>query len=167
MCKELEKVIIDTDAKKYFQVKVQLPPQEREELLAFLRKNVDVFAWSVYEALGVDPNFICHHLNVNPMVDLKKQPPRYSSKEHAKVVKEEVNKFKHAGAIKEVFYSEWLANTVVVNRKSRKWRVCMDFTDLNKACPNDPFPICWIDRLVDATVRHPWMSFLDAFQGYH
>ena len=74
---------------------------------------------------------------------------------------------KKAGAIKEVFYPEWLANTVVVKKKSGKWRVCVDFTDLNKACPKDPFPMPRIDRLVDATVGHPRMSFLDAFQGYH
>ena len=51
-----------------------MPPQEKEELLAFLRKNVDVFAWSAYKAPRVDPNFICHHLNVNPAITLKKQP---------------------------------------------------------------------------------------------
>ena len=53
-CKELEKVITDANAEKYFQVGVHLPPQEKEELLAFLRKNIDVFAWSAYEAFGVD-----------------------------------------------------------------------------------------------------------------
>ena len=76
-------------------------------------------------------------------------------------------KLKRAGAIKEVFYPEWLANTVVVKKKSGKLQVCVDFTDLNKACPKDPFPMPRIDQLVDATVGHPQMSFLDAFQGYH
>ena len=77
-------------------------------------------------------------------------------------------KFKQAGAIKEVFYPEWLANTVVVRKKNGKWRVCMDFTDLNRACLKDPFPMPRIDQLVDAIVGHPRMSFLDAFQGnYH
>ena len=80
-CKKLEKVTIDTDVDKYFQVGVQLPPQE-EELLAFLRKIVDMFSWSAYEAPGVDLNFICHHLNVNPSITPKKQPPRRSFKEH-------------------------------------------------------------------------------------
>ena len=115
----------------------------------------------------MDPKFICHHLNVNPMVVLKKQPPRHSSKEYAEAVKEEVNKLKRAGAIKEVFYPKWLANIVVVKKKSGKWRVCVDFTDLNKACPKDPFPIPRINQLVDATIGHPRMSFLYAFQGYH
>ena len=76
-------------------------------------------------------------------------------------------KLKQAGTIKEVFYPKWLANTVMVKKKTRKWCVCVDFTDLNKACPKDPFLMPQIDQLVDATVGHPRMSFLDAFQRYH
>jgi len=115
----------------------------------------------------VDPEFICHHLNVNPIVLLRKQPPRRSSKEHSDAVKEEVNKFKPARAIKEVFYPKWLANIMVVKKNNGKWWVCVDFTNLNKTCPKDHFPIPRIDQLVDATVGHPRMSFLDTFQGYH
>ena len=102
-----------------------------------------------------------------PQLPLKKQPLRRPSREHADAIREEVMKLKRAGAIKEVFYLEWLANTMVVKKKNGKWRVCMDFTDLNKACPKDPFPIPRIDQLVDAIAGHPRMSFLDAFQGYH
>ena len=126
-----------------------------------------MFAWNAYEALGVDPNFICHCLNVNPSITPKKQPPQRSSRDHSDVVKDEVTKLKQAGTIKEVFYPEWLANTMVVKKKNEKWRVCVDFMDLNKACPKDPFLMPRIDQLVDATVGHPWMSFLNAFQGYH
>ncbi|MDM1359827.1 RNA-directed DNA polymerase, partial [Myroides marinus] len=161
------KVVIEDDPDRFFQVGSQLPLQEREELIEFLKRNLDVFAWSAYEAPGVDPEFICHHLKVNPLVTPKKQPIRRPSKEHADAVRDEVAKLKEAGAIKEVFYPEWLANTVVVKKKSGKWRVCVDFTDLNRACPKDPFPMPKIDQLVDATVGHPRMSFLDAFQGYH
>ena len=103
---------------RFFQVSSELPPQEKEKLIDFLRENVDVFAWDPYEGPGVDPNFICHHLNVNPAVIPKKQPPRRPSKEHVDAVREEVMKLKKAGAIKEVFYPEWLANTVVVKKKS-------------------------------------------------
>ena len=78
-----------------------------------------------------------------------------------------MRKLKQAVAIKEVFYPEWLANTMVAKKKSGKWQVCVDFTDLNMACPKDLFPMPRIDQLVDATVGHPRMSFLDAFQGYH
>ena len=143
-CENLERVIVDANPEKFFQVGAKLPLRGKEELIGFLRENVDVFAWDAYEAPGIDPNFICHHLNVNPSAIPKKQPPRRPSKEHVNAVKDEVAKLKKAGAIKEVFYPEWLANTVVVI-KSGKWRVCVDFTDLNKTCPKDPFPMPRID----------------------
>ena len=76
--------------------------------------------WNAYEAPGVGPSFICHHLNVNPSVTPKKQPPQHSSREHSDAIKDEVTKFKQAGAIKEVFYPEWLANTMVVRKKNGK-----------------------------------------------
>ena len=87
-CERLEEIAIDDDSKKFFHVRAQLPPQEKEELLAFLMRNIDVFAWNAYEAPRVDPNFIYHYLNVNPAVLLKKQPPRRSSKENSNAVKE-------------------------------------------------------------------------------
>ena len=139
-CEKLEEIIMDGDPKKFFQVRAQLPPRKKEKLIAFLRENIDVFAWNAYEALGVDPDFICHHLNVNPAVLPKKQPPWRSSKEHSDVVEEEVNKLKQAGSVKEVFYPEWLANTVVVKKKSGKWQVCVDFTDLNWPVQRTPSP---------------------------
>ena len=166
-CEDLEKVLVGSDPERFFQVSSELPPQEKEMLIDFLRQNVDVFAWDAYKALGVDPDFICHHLNVSPAVTPKKQLPWRPSKEHADAMREEVTKLKKARAIKEVFYPKWLANTVVVKKKSGKWRICVDFTDLNKACLKDPFSMPRIDRLVDSTVGHPRMSFLDTFQGYH
>ena len=120
-CEDLVKITIGDDPEKFFQVRSQLPQQEKEELVEFLKWNIDVFAWNTYEAPGVDPDFICHHLNVNLLVIPKKQLPRRPSKEHAEAVRQEVTKLKQAGAIKEVFYSEWLANTVVVKKKSGKW----------------------------------------------
>ena len=126
-----------------------------------------MFTWDAYEAPGLDPKFICHNLNVNPSVTPKRQPSRRPSNEHVEVVKSEVNKLKQTGAIKKVFYPQWLANTVVVKKKTGKWRVYVDFTDLNRACPKDPFPMPRIDQLADTTVGHHRMSFLDAIQGYH
>ena len=72
-----------------------------------------------------------------------------------------------ARAIRELQYPTWLSNTVVVKKKNGKWKVCVDFTNLNQTCPKDPFPLPKMDQLVDATARHDRMSFLDAFQGYH
>ena len=166
-CEDLERVVVRDDMERFFQIGAQLPLLEREQLVAFLRKNVDVFAWDAYETPRVDPNFICHHLNVNPSITLKRQPPRHPSREHAEAIRNEMTKLKQARAIKEVFYPQWLANMMVMKKKTRKWRVCVDFTDLNKACLKDLFPMSRIDQLVNATVSHPRMSFLDAFQGYH
>ena len=120
-CEDLVKVTIGDDPEKFFQIGSQLPQQEKKELIEFLRQNMDVFAWNTYEAPGVDPKFICHHLNVNPLVVPKKQPPRRPSKENTEAIREEVVKLKQTGAIKEVFYPKWLANTVVVKKKSGKW----------------------------------------------
>ena len=83
-------MVIDTNPGKFFQVGVQLPPQEKQELIEFLRNNVNVFAWNAYKAPGVDPDFICHHLNVNPSITSRKQPHRRSSKDHYEAVKDEV-----------------------------------------------------------------------------
>ena len=79
-----------------------------------------MFAWNAYEATGVDPSFIYHHLNVNPSITTRKQPPRRSSKDHSDAVKDNVMKLKQTRAIKEVFYPEWLANTMVMKKKNKK-----------------------------------------------
>ena len=100
------KVTIGDDLEKFFQIGSQLPQREREELIEFFKQNIDVFAWSTYEAPGVDPEFICHHLKVNPLVAPKKQPPWRPSKEHVEAIREEVAKLKQARPIKEVFYLE-------------------------------------------------------------
>jgi len=114
-------------------------------VLLSLAQNLDVFTWNPYEVLGVDPTFITHKLNVEPMFLPKKQKPMRSAKQHVEVIKEEVEKLRHVGAIKEVFFPEWLSNTMVVKKKNGKWRVYVDFTDLNRACPNDLFPVLKID----------------------
>ena len=72
-----------------------------------------------------------------------------------------------AGFIREVYYPEWLAKVVLVKKTNGKWRMCVDFTDLNKACPKDSFPLPRIDQLVDSTVGHKLLTFMDAFSGYN
>ncbi|RZK27622.1 MAG: RNA-directed DNA polymerase, partial [Hymenobacter sp.] len=83
------------------------------------------------------------------------------------MVNEEVDRLLKSGLIREVKYPDWLANTVVVKKKNGKWRVCVDYTDLNKACPKDSFPLPHIERLVEATACHKVLSFMDAFSGYN
>ena len=69
--------------------------------------------------------------------------------------------------IREVYYPDWLSNVVLVKKASRKWRMCMDFTDLNKLCPKDSYPLPSIDQLVDSTTGYEIYSFMDAYARYH
>ena len=71
-CEVLEKVVIGDDPERFFQVRAQIPLLEKEQLVDLLGRNVDVFAWDAYETPGLDPNFICHHLNVNPSITPKR-----------------------------------------------------------------------------------------------
>ncbi|KAL0453792.1 UNVERIFIED_CONTAM: Retrovirus-related Pol polyprotein from transposon gypsy [Sesamum latifolium] len=84
-----------------------------------------------------------------------------------RIIEEEVSKLMEAGYVSEVQYTDWLANVVVVPKASGKWRMCTDFTDLNKACPKDPYPLPRIDLLVDSTAGYELFSMMDAYQGYH
>ena len=79
----------------------------------------------------------------------------------------EVENLLEAGFIREIKYPEWLANVVVVLKKGEKWRVCVDYTDLNEACLKDSFLLPRINQIVDALARHGMLLFLDAFSGYH
>ena len=148
------KVKIFPDIDRYFQIGTSMKNYDKVEILLFLMQNVDVFAWSLYEVPGVDPEFIVHKLNVDPSFPPKKQKLRRAAKEHVDAVNLEVQKLKETGVIREIFFPEWLANTVVVKKKNGKWKVYVDFTNLNRACPKDPFPMPKIDQLVDATYGH-------------
>ena len=82
-------------------------------------------------------------------------------------MKKEVDKLLAAGFIKEIQFQEWLSNMVVVSKKNDKWRVCMDYTNLNDACPKDTFPLPRIDLIVDATTDYELLPFLEAYSGYN
>jgi hypothetical protein len=139
----------------------------KEDLVAFLRRNSDVFAWSHEDMPGIDPSVIVHKLNVDPNHRPVKQRRMTFAAERNQAVAEEVEKLLKAGFIREVDYPEWLANVVLVKKSNGKWRMCVDFTDLNKACPNDSFPLPRIDLLVDSTFGHELLTFTDAFSGYN
>ena len=83
------------------------------------------------------------------------------------VIKDEVQKLMAAKFIREVYYPDWSANIVMVKKAIGKWRMCVDFTDLNKAFPKDSYPLPRIDQLVDSTAGHKLLSFMDAFSGYN
>jgi hypothetical protein len=136
-------------------------------LIRFLFNNKDVFAWSANDLCGVNRDVIEHSLNVDPSFRPRKQRLRKMSDDKPEGARNEVKRLLSAGVIREVKYPEWLANTVMVKKANGKWRMCIDFTDLNKACPKDEFPLPRIDSLVDAAASSELMSLLDCYSGYH
>ena len=116
---------------------------------------------------GISPTHASHRLNVVPSTKSVRQKVRRFHLDRQLVIQTEVDNLLQNGFIRAVKYPEWLANVVVVPKKGNKWRVCVDYTDLNDACPKDSFPLPRIDQIVDATVRHGMLSFLDAFSRYH
>ena len=79
---------------------------------------------------------------------------------------EEVEELLTVGFIREVYYPKWFANIVMVKKSNGKWRMCVDFTYLNNACPKDSFPLPRIDQLVDSLAGHELLTFMDIFSGY-
>ncbi|CAL2241651.1 unnamed protein product [Prunus armeniaca] len=147
---DVESVPLDPDQlDKKARIGSRLSPDEKVELTTFLQNNKDMFAWSPSNMLGIDPNIICHRLHVNPASNPVVQKRRNFAPE-------------------QVSYSEWLANVVLVAKQEKgKWRVCVDYTDLNKAHPKDNFPLPRIDQLVDSTSGNQLLSFMDAYSGYN
>ena len=103
---------------------------------------------------GINPSILVHKLNVSPSFFPIRQKKRVFAQERDKAITEEVRKLLEADFIREVYYPDWLANVVMVKKVNGKWRMCVDFTDLNKACPKDSYPLPQIDTLVDSTARH-------------
>ena len=89
------------------------------------------------------------------------------SDEKTEAAKAEVHRLLEAKFIKPIAYPTWLANVVMVQKKNGKWRKCIDFTNLNKVCPKDNFPLPRIDKIVDSAAGCEIMSLLDCFSGYH
>ena len=164
---ELEPVSLDDDPEHLAYIGSKLAEDLKILLTQFLRQNRDVFAWKQSDMGGMDPTVITHRLNTNPSFKSVKQKRRSFAPERQKAINEEVSKLLQDGAIREVEYPKWLANVVLVKKANGKWRLYIDFTDINKACPKDSFPLPRIDLIVDATAGHELLSFMDAFSGYN
>ena len=143
---------------KTTRIGMALSPEMRTRLVQFLKENLE-------DMLGISPEVIQHTLNVNSEKKPVQQRRRIFTLERDQVVIEEVSKLLTAGFIREVYYLDWLANVVLVKKASGKWRMCVDFTDLNKACSKDSFPLPRIDQLVDSIIGHKLLTFMDAFLG--
>lgn len=117
--------------------------------------------------VGISSEVITLKLEVDLDYPPIKQKKRKFAPEGNKIINEKVEKLKHNGFVREVHYPNWLANIMVVQKKNRKWKVRINFMDLNKACPKDDFPLPKIDMLVDTTTGHKLLSFMDVYSGYN
>ena len=160
---EMEAIPLDDHPEHLAYVGSKLVEDLRSPLIRFLKQNNDVFAWKQEDMGRIDPTIITHKLSVNLSFKPVKQKRISFALERQKAINMEVGKLLQAGAIREVEYPEWLANVVLIKKENGKWRLCIDFTDVNRACPKDSFPLPRIDLIVDATVGHELLSFMDAF----
>jgi hypothetical protein len=116
---------------------------------------------------GVSRDRIEHSLNVDPKAKPVKQKLWRFRKDKKEAIRVEVARLLAAGFIKEVYHPDWLANLVLVRKKNNEWRMCVDYTDLNKHCPKDPFGLPRINKVMDSTTSCELLSFLDCYFGYH
>ncbi|XP_050207820.1 uncharacterized protein LOC126657205 [Mercurialis annua] len=138
---------LQLDKEKRVNLGANMNPKIESEITAMLKNNVKTFAANASEIVGIDPQVITHDLNVAEAANPVKQKKRKFSEEKQKIIAEEVEKLEKAGFIREVHYPEWVANVVIVKKANGKNRMCVDYTDLNKACPKDSYPLPDIDQL--------------------
>ena len=155
------------DQPREIKIGSSLSPDERSGLIDLLRSYLDVFVWSYEDMPGLNPTIVQHHLPILPHARPIKQKLRRLHPRWSLQVKEEIQKQLRVSFLSVVEYHEWLANVVSVPKKDGKVRVCVDFGDLNKASPKDDFPLPLIDMLVESTIGHPMLSFMDGFSGYN
>ena len=145
----------------------------RQALTTFLKENQDVFAWSHENMPRINPSVMVHRLNVSPSFSPVRQKKwvftqkRVFTQERDRAIVEEVHKLQKAGFIKEVYYPDWLANVIMVKKANGKRRMCMDFIDVNKACPKNSYLLLRVNFLVDSTAQHQLLSFVDTFSSYN
>nr|GFA28314.1 reverse transcriptase domain-containing protein [Tanacetum cinerariifolium] len=144
-----------------------LSDKGRTALCSVLKKNLDIFAWQPSDMTGVPRSVAEHRLNIREGDSPVRQKKRGQAPERAKAIQAEVQKLVNAGIMREVYYHDWLSNPVMVKKHDGSWRMCVDFTDLNKACPQDCYLLPEIDWKVESLYGYPFKCFLDAYKGYH
>jgi hypothetical protein len=156
------------DNSKTTMIGAGLDLKQDDALVSFLRANCDIFTWQPVDMPGVPRNLIEHSLNVNPKATTKRQHLCRFADDRRDAIKKELAKLLAVGFIREVFHLECLANPVLVRKKNtNEWRMCVDYTDLNKHYPKDPFGLPRIDQVIDSTAGCDLLCVLDCYSGYH
>ena len=145
----------------------KLEHEAKSQLTALLKEFADCFAWEYREMPGLDRSIAEHQLPIKSGFCLHAQPPRKFNPSILGEIKDEIQRMTEAGFIRPCRYATWISNIVPVRKKNGQLRICIDFRDLNKATPKDEYLMPMVDPLVDATVGHKMMSFLDGNDGYN
>ena len=159
----LEKLVLD-GPEKFIYASSLLTDDQKEQLRLALLSNIDVFAWSHSDMVGINPMMDSHKLNIISMAKPVRHKVRCFHLDRYRVIQTEVDNLIRSGFIKEAKYPEWLANVMVVPKKGGKWRVCIDYTHLNEVCPKDSFPLPRIDQIVNSITGQGILLFLDIIE---
>ncbi|CAH1447164.1 unnamed protein product [Lactuca virosa] len=127
-----------------------LPAKAREALVQILQRYKYVFAWTPADMVGVDRGIIEHKLMIKPETKEMKQKKWVQGGDRNKAINMEVAKLTNAGILREAIFPIWIANTVMVRKNDGSWHMCIDYSDLNKACPKDCYPLPEIDQKVES-----------------
>jgi hypothetical protein len=138
-----------------------------DPFLCALSNINNVFAWKPADMPGVPQELIAHSLNVSVTAKPTKQKLRRFMQDKKKAIRKEITWLLASGFIKELYHPKWLANLVLIRKKNKEWRICVDYTDLNKHCPKDLFGLPRIDKVVDFTAGCELLCFLYCYSGYH
>ena len=166
---ELEKVDLGPGSQepRPILISASLTEEEKSEFILLLKEFKDVFAWDYSEMSRLNPGLVTHTQNVDPEAKPVAQPARiFQTKIEWQIVRE-VQKLLVAGFIKPIQHLRWLSNIVPVKKKNGQIKCCVDFRNLNKACPKDEFPLPNMDLLIDYAVGSAIFSFMDGFGGYN
>ena len=137
--------LVEGESSKVTKVRTSLDPSTKGEIVKFLKENLDVFAWNHEDMPNISKDIIQHCLNVDPERKPIQQRRRVFTFEQNRAIMDELDKLLVANVIWELYYLDWLANVVMVKKVDEKWRMYVDFTNLNIVCPKDSFPLLRID----------------------
>ena len=164
---ELEEVDLGSGSQgpRPISIIASLTGKEKSEPVLLLKEFKDVFAWDNSEMPGLDLGLVAHTLNVDLETKPMAQPARIFHTEIEGQIIKEVQKFLAAGFIKPIQLLRWLSNIVSIKKKNGQIRCCVDFRNLNRACPKDEFPLPNMDLLIDFVAGSIMFSFMDGFSG--
>jgi len=164
---DTEEIQIGKEADYTVKIGAHLIQTLKERLIESLRRNADLFAWTSADMPDIDPNVACHRLSILPGYKPVVQKLQRMGPKRQQAINEKVQELMDAGIIREVQYTSWVSNVVLVKKSNGKWKMCTDYTDLNKACPKDSYSLPNIDKLVDNATGYKYLSFMDSYSGYN